>query len=124
MNDQTRGGLGQWLAEKCQREGLSLRQAAKKTGLSHVTIADIHNGSQPSPETLKRLARAFGGNGHHHRLALEDKLLILAGYRSPRPDEAPNEPLAELLDKLTELSESELEMVGHFVDFVDRLEKK
>ena len=124
MKEQVAESLGQWLAEKCRNEGWSLRQAAEKTGLSHATIADITKGNQPSAETLKRLAKAFSGNGHRQRLALEDKLLILAGYRSPRLEEEPNEIVAQLLDKIAEFSEPQLEAVGHFIDFISRLEKK
>ncbi|GAI97860.1 unnamed protein product, partial [marine sediment metagenome] len=68
------------LEEKCRREHLSLRQAATKTGLSHATIDDIIKGRHPSPETIQKLARGFGGDGNRG-LALEDRLLVLAGYR-------------------------------------------
>ena len=115
-------GLGSWLAERCQREGLSLRQAATKTGLSHATIRDIINGAQASPQTIKKLAAAFGGNGRR-RLVLEDKLLTLAGYRSQRPSEELNEPLAGLVDKLSQFSESQLKLVEHFADFLAEMEK-
>lgn len=124
MKKQPGGGVGQWLAERCQLEGLSLRQAAEKTGLSHATIADITKGGQPSAETIKKLAGAFGGDGHR-KLAVEDKLLILAGYRTPRPEgEEVSELLAQLLDKLSHFSEPKLEVVGHFIDFISRMEKK
>ena len=124
MTEQANGTLGQWLAEKCRSEGWSLRQTAEKSGLSHATIADITKGSQPSAESIKRLAKAFTDDGDHHRLALEDKLLTLAGYRSPRPEEATNELVARLLDKVAGFSEPQLEMVGHFLDFINILEKK
>lgn len=122
MKDQARGGLGQWLEERCQKERLSLRQASTKTGLSHATIADVIKGNQPSPETIKRLARAFGGDGHQQRLTLEDKLLVLANYRTPRPaGEEPNEMLAQLMDKLSEFGEPELKVMGHFADFISKV---
>ncbi len=63
MEKPVRGGIGQWLKARCQKEGLSLRQAASKTGLSHATIADIMSGAQASPQTIKKLATAFGGDG-------------------------------------------------------------
>ena len=37
--------------EKCQKEGLSLRQAAARTGLSHTTIDDIRKDGGASAET-------------------------------------------------------------------------
>lgn len=124
MKDRAKGGLGHWLEEHCQKEGLSLRQAAEKTGLSHATIADIIKGAQPSPESIKKLAEAFGGNGHR-RLVIEDRLLVLAGYRTPRPEgEEPSEPLAQLLDKVSELSEPQLKLLGHFADFISDMERK
>jgi len=78
--------LGQWLKEKCETEGLSLRQAAARVGVSHGTIAKIMDGASPSPQTIRRLVRAFALEDTE-RLALEDQLLILAGYRTPRPGE-------------------------------------
>jgi len=116
-------GLGQWLKERCQKEGLSLRQAATKTGLSHATIADLMNGAQPSAETVRKLAGAFGGDGHT-RMALEDKLLSLGGYRSERPEEELTEPLARLLDRLSLFNEAQLKIVGRFCDFLGEMEKK
>lgn len=118
-------GLAVWLEERCKRDGLSLRRAAQKTGLSHATIADIIKGVHPSPETIKKLAAAFSESGDHHRLALEDKLLILAGYRSERPQEKElTEPMARLLDKLSEFNEPQLKIVRRFCDFLSQMEAK
>lgn len=80
------GTLGQWLNQRCETEHLSLRQAAAKTSLAHTTIRDIIDGSRPLPETIKKLAQGFGGNGKRG-LALEDRLLALAGYQRERPKE-------------------------------------
>lgn len=119
------GGLATWLEERCHKEGLSLRQTATKTGLSHATIADIIRGAKPSSETIKKLAEAFSGNGGHHRLALEDKLLILAGYRSERPEEKElTEPMARLLDRLSDFNEPQLKVMGRFADFISQLRVK
>lgn len=51
-------GLGQRLAERCQRNGLSLQKAAAKAGLSHATIQAIINGSSASGQTIRKLAAA------------------------------------------------------------------
>lgn len=111
--------VGSWLEERCQKGGLSLRQAAQKTGLSHTTIADIIKGKKPAPETIKNLAAAFGGDGDHQRRTLEDKLFTLAGYRSERPQEAqPSEPMARLLDQLSQLDEPQLKVMSRFADFI------
>ena len=121
MENLEKGGLGNWLKETCQRERLSLRQAATKTGLSHATIAQLMKGGSASPETIMKLATAFGGNGKQ-RWAMEDKLLVLAGYRTERPGrEELSEPQARLLDKLDKLREPELKVLSHFADFVAEL---
>ncbi len=117
-------GLGEWLKERCKAESLSLRQAAAKTGLSHATIGDIINGKGVSAQTIKKLANAFGGDGHQG-LVLEDELLALSGHRTSRPEEAAlSEPLARLLDKLARFNEPELKLMEHFVDYISSMEKK
>jgi len=114
-----------WLEESCRKQGLSLRQAANKTGLSHATIADIKKGNHPSPETLRKLAGAFSGDGEHERRALEDKLLTIAGYRSkPLEEEEITEPMARLLDKLGQFSEPQLKIISHFADFISEMGAK
>ena len=122
MEEQT--GLSQWLKDRCKAEGLSTRQAAARTGLSHATISDIINGaSLPSPETIKRLAKAFGEDGNE-RLALEDSLLILAGYRTQRPDgEDLSQPLARLMDKVANFSEPQLKLMARFAEYLADMEK-
>ena len=102
-----------------------MRQAAARTGLSHATISDIINGaSLPSPETIKRLAKAFGEDGNE-RLALEDSLLILAGYRTQRPDgEDLSQPLARLMDKVANFSEPQLKLMARFAEYLADLEKE
>ena len=115
--------LGEWLQAKCEEEGLSLRQVAAKVGVSHQTIAGLINGKEALPQTIKKLARAFGDN-HHQMIALEDKLLSLAGYRTERPEEALSEPLARLLDKLNDLDVAQLGIVEQFADFILRMKKQ
>ena len=115
--------LGEWLQAKCSEERLSLRQVAIKAGVSHQTIAGLINGKKALPQTIKKLAKAFGNN-HHQMIALEDKLLSLAGYRTERPEEALSEPLARLLDKLNGLDVARLGIVEQFTDFIVRMEKQ
>ncbi len=117
-------GLGQWLEERCKAEHLSLRQAAARSGLSHATIADIMKGTSPSPESIKKLAQAFGENGNE-RLALEDSLLILAGYRTERPEgEDLSQPLARLMDMVANFNEPQLKLMAHFAEFLALTEKE
>lgn len=115
--------LGEWLQAKCEEEGLSLRQMATKVGVSHQTIAGLVNSRKALPQTIKKLAKAFGGD-HHQRIALEDKLLCLAGYRTERPEEALSEPLARLLDKLDGLDVAQLGIVEQFTDFIQKMRKQ
>ncbi len=118
-------GLGSWLEERCKAEGLSLRQASIKTGLSHTTIADLMKGNNPSPETLRKLAQAFSEGGDHHRMVIEDELLTLAGYRSERPEgEELSQPLAQLMDIVGEFNEPQLKIMLRFCDFIREMEKK
>ena len=117
------GDLGKWLKERLETERLSLRQAAAKTGLSHATIAGIISGVSASPETIRKLAHAFGGDGKQG-LIVEDQLLVLGGYRTPRPDgEEITEPMAQLLDQVQLLTEPELKILIRFVDFLTELKK-
>jgi len=120
MQEQSK--LGQWLKERCEKEHLSLRQAAAKTGLSHVTIAEIMKSGAASAETLRKLAQGFSGDGQQ-RLALEDKLLVLAGHRTERPDEELSEPLAQLMDTAKQLSEPQIKMMLHFADYLVEMSK-
>jgi len=121
--EKQESGLGEWLRERCQKQGLSLRQAAARTGLSHGTIEGIIKGASPSPETIKRLAHSFADNGNE-RLALEDSLLILAGYRTERPDgQDLSQPLARLLDKVAHFDEDKLKLMADFAEYLTRSEK-
>lgn len=115
--------IGQWLKQRCQGEHLTLREAAAKTGLSHGTIADVIKGNRPAPETLMRLAQAFGG-GPNESLALEDNLLELAGYRTPRPRGEVTQPMARLIDKADQLNEPQLKIMTRFADFLMEIENK
>ena len=117
------GNLGQWLEERCKKEHLSLRQAGARTGLSHATISDIKKGGHPSATTIVKLAKAFSGNGTNARLALEDKLLTLAGCRTERPlSPELNESVARLMDKVGGFSEPRLKMMARFADFLMEIE--
>jgi len=122
MEEPTTGTLGEWLQERCKEEGLSLRQASARTGLSHATIGDIVKGARATGATIRKLALAFGTGGDHHRQALEDKLLVLAGYRSERPKEKElTESMARLLDKLSDFNEPQLRIMLQFCNFITQM---
>ncbi len=123
MDDETgQGGVGQWLGERCQKEGLSLREAGQKSGLSHSTIRDIINGTAPTPETIRKLARAFNGGHQHTMEVLEDRLLVLAGHRTGRKEKEISEPTARLLDIISDFSETQMKVMTRFADFLADME--
>lgn len=116
--------IGQWLEERCKGEHVTLRQAAIKTDLSHACIANLRKGGRPSPETIKKLVRAFGGDGYQGQV-LEDHLLALAGYRTERPEgEALSEERARLLDTVSGFSDAQLILVTRFADFLIKIKSE
>ena len=125
MQEGKINSLGSWLEEKCKSERLSLRQAAAKTSLSHSTLANIRKGnSNVSGETIKKLARYFSGDGTRKRLVLEDRLLVLAGYRTERPEDEPSELMARLMDILSQFSKQQLKIMARFGEFLAEMEKR
>lgn len=117
--------MGSWREDRCRKEGLSLCEAATKIGLSHATIGDIMKSSRACPETIRKLAQTFSQSGGHHRFALEDKLLTLAGYRSKRPQQQDiSETLARLMDIVSEFSEANLKIMVWFAEFIAEIEAK
>ena len=117
--EETRSGLAQWLEGQCREKHLSLREAGKRVGVSHSTIRDIMQGGHTSAMTVTRLAEAFSGSGNHQRLILEDELLIMAGYRTPRPEGGEsNQPLAELMDAVSGFNRSQLKVMAAFAEFL------
>jgi len=114
--------LGSWLHDKCQEERLSLRRAAAKTGLTHTTIENIIKGASPSAQAIRKLAQAFS-RGENERLALEDHLLTLAGYRTPRVNEI-SLPMARLLDLVAPFSEKQIKLMSDFADFLMDVDKE
>jgi len=111
--------FSEWLGLKMEEEKLSLRGAATMVGISHGTIADILKGVSPAPETIKKLAKAFSNNGENSRLALEDELLVLAGYRTERKAGAEKSAnLARLMDEVAGFSEPRLRLMTEFAKYL------
>ena len=108
---------GEWLEARCRQQRLSLRQAGNRTGLSHTTIRDIMKGGRPSPQTVAKLAMAFGGDGENERAALEDELLFLAGWRTRQQPEI-TQPLAQLMDIAKDFSEPQLRVLSAFAVYL------
>ena len=117
-------GLDQWLRERRAKEGLSLRKAAARVGLSHGTIADIEKGVTPSQVTIRKVALGFSRD-ENERLALEDSLLTLAGYRTPRSNGDDLSPArGRLLDVTADFEDSDLNVVTEFAEWLAGVIKK
>lgn len=116
--------LAGWLEERCRAERLSYRQAAAKAGVSHATIAAIRKGTRPSAGTIVKLAKAFSADGSNQKGALEDHLLGLCGYRSERAEIKLSEPLARLLDRLSQFDDEQLNAIEHIIEFSAKLGNK
>ncbi len=108
--------LGKWLKERCQKDHLSMRQVGEKAGISHATVHTIIKGGHATAATVTKLAHAFSGDGNRKKIALEDELLILAGYRSRQ--EQISLPVAELLDIVKHFSASQLKVVSSFAEYL------
>ena len=121
MQNDTASDFRAWLVRKCRERGLSLRKASIKAGLSTATIAALVGGVHPRPETIKKLARFFSGDGASiaEVMALEDHILVLAGYRSPAPEAKYSEALGRVVAKLRGCEEREILLVEHFIDFLN-----
>lgn len=115
--------LQQWLKGKCKQERLSVRNVGIRCGLSHTTIAEILKGQGVMGSTIKKLAQGFA-TSEAEKLALEDKLLILAGFRSERPEESTlTESQAHLIAKVKLAGEAEVEMMLSFASFLKAIKR-
>jgi transcriptional regulator with XRE-family HTH domain len=110
------------------RGDMPLREAAKRSGLSHSYISSVENDKhpttkapvKPSPDSLKRLAKAYG---HSY-----EELMRIAGYL--KDDEKIDEKTDELgglseyrkkaIEEIWKMSEEEVE---YFYDLMMRIKK-
>lgn len=89
------------------RGNISLREAATRSGLSHAYIRDLELGHNrgtrdkiiPSPDTLKKLAQAYGGSYAY--------LMTLAGHVEPGQ--------LEILELLETLSSEQLYELKNYI---------
>ena len=113
--------LGKWLKKVCKKEGLSLRQAGDKAGLSHATIQCIIKGGNPSSITVRKLARGFCPGGKNELMVIEEELLVITGHKTRSTNGSMSQPLGRLLDSVKGFSEAELKIVSRFAEFVAQL---
>lgn len=111
--DCAANAFGQWIEDKCKNDHPSLREIAHKVGVSHQTIAGLKAGKRPLPETIEKLARAFGGK---RWLALQNYLLVLAGYKA----EDSSQP--DLLEKASLLSPQHQRILEVLVEEFTKIE--
>jgi len=80
-------------------------------------------GCRPSPQTIRKLAIFFTGNGASQAEvgALEDHLLALAGYRTPVPEARKSEALMRVEAKLRGCDGRKLSLIEQFIDFLNSL---
>lgn len=116
--------IAEWLSKRCRDDGLSYRKAAAKAGLSHATISAIRKGSRPSADTIMKLAKAFSNDGTQQRLALEEELFILAGYRSRSIPVTCREPMARLMDLIRDFDDEQLKLVAGIIEYSSQLGNK
>ena len=107
--------LGKWLEKTCKDRRLSLRQAEKLIGISHSTVNFIIRGHPVQFRTVQKLAKAFS-DGDCHRKALEDKLMVMAGYRH-KPIEV-SVAVGQLLDSVEGFSDDEFKILARFADYI------
>lgn len=90
--------LATWLNERVSERGWSLRETARRVGVSHTTIINIANGQvRASPELCQGLARVFG--------VPPEEVFRRAGLLPPAPDETPT--IRELVHLFSQLPAEE-----------------
>jgi len=112
--------LAEYIRSEVDRQGLSIRKAAERIGVSHVTLLRIFRGEIPSLDTLNKLATWTGTS-----LAY---MLQLLGYnveeKSSEVDRlarlVENHPLYErLIASLERLGPGELELVVEYIGYLE-----
>ena len=104
--------LGQFLKEKREFSGLSLKKLSSVTGISDSELLKIENGTRKKPgwEHLCKIAKAL--NFHPF------EILLNSGYISENDIHPPL-----LISGLETLNEQQLNTVQLFVDFIKTQEK-
>lgn len=112
--------LAEYIRSEVDRQGLSIRKAAERIGISHVTLLRIFRGEMPSLDTLNKLATWAGTS-----LAY---MLQLLGYdveeKSSEVDRlarlVENHPLYErLIASLERLGPGELELIVEYISYLE-----
>jgi transcriptional regulator with XRE-family HTH domain len=105
-----------WLTEKLNENRISMRELARKSGISHSTISQVVNGAQPPTyEFCIAIAKGLG--------LPPDEVLALAGKLPKQPELTPElQEWIYLFEQLTEDDKAELMQLGRYK--VGRREKQ
>ncbi len=112
--------LAEYIRSEISRRGLSVRKAADRIGVSHVTLLRIFRGETPSLDTLDKLSR-WTGTGLAYMLQLlgyqveaeSDEVARLARLVENSPD------YERLLGLLERLGPEELELVTDYLRYLE-----
>ena len=112
--------LAEYIRSEISRRGLSVRKAADRIGVSHVTLLRIFRGETPSLDTLDKLSR-WTGTGLAYMLQLlgyqveaeNDEVARLARLVENSPD------YERLLGLLERLGPEELELVTDYLRYLE-----
>ncbi len=110
--------LGSYIRTKRQEKGLSIRRLAELAEISHTEIKRIEDGirKQPSPQVLRSIATALGVS--------YEELMAAAGYiDEPNVKDEGGTAVAGIVDA-DDLTESELQQVNQYIEFIKSQRKK
>lgn len=107
--------LAHWLTTQRQAQNISIRELARRMGLTHTTLANAEQGKGLSVRTAKMVARFFQ--------AAQEDVMRMAGHLDKLPN--PNNYLMEqIVDEGNGLSEPDKAEVLEFIRLKARLRKQ
>ncbi len=100
--------LTTWLIEKLNENRMSMRELARKSGISHSTISQVVNGAQtPTYEFCIAIAKGLG--------LAQDEVLTLAGKLPKPPEWTPDlQEWTYLFEQLTDEDKAEMLQLGRY----------
>jgi len=101
--------LGKFIAAHRETKKLSRRKVAELANISHTEIHRLENGERknPSPPILKAIANALG--------VTYDEIMKAAGYLDST---SPSPVIAARISGTDDLTDSEIDEVRNFIDFL------
>jgi transcriptional regulator with XRE-family HTH domain len=112
--------LAEYVRSEVARRGLSIRKAAERIGVSHVTLLRIFKGEVPSLDTLDKLATWTDTSLAYMLQLLGYKVEENSSQVSRLARLVENHPLYErLIASLEHLGPEELELVVEYVSYLE-----